>query len=117
VAGGASSGEKMGPKSSCSRRRTDSISRAAPFRYSDGVDGPRVPVQMVERSERVEAALRFAAGASAASSLSAGLCYLCEQLAGMTGSPVASVYVLEPDHELVLRGNHGFTGRRSGKCA
>ncbi|HYS10001.1 MAG TPA: GAF domain-containing protein [Myxococcales bacterium] len=79
------------------------------------MDAPRVPVQMVERSERVEAALRFAAGASAASSLSAGLCYLCEQLAGMTGSPVASVYVLEPDHELVLRGNHGFTREAIGE--
>ena len=70
---------------------------------------PRVPVQIVERSERVQAALRFAAGASAAGSLSAGLCHLCEQLAGMTGSPVASVYVLEADHELVLRGTFGFT--------
>jgi len=68
-----------------------------------------VPVQIVDRSERVQAALSFAAGASAAGSLSAGLCYLCEQLATMTGSPVASVYVLEAGDELVLRGTFGFT--------
>jgi len=66
-------------------------------------------VQIVARSDRVQAALRFAAGASGAGSLSAGLCYLCEQLGGMTGSPVASVYVLEGADELVLRGTYGFT--------
>jgi len=79
------------------------------------VDTPKVQVQIVERSDRVEAALRFAAGASASSTLSAALCYLCEQLAGMTASPVASVYVLEADHELVLRGNFGFTREALGE--
>ncbi|TMB11383.1 MAG: GAF domain-containing protein [Deltaproteobacteria bacterium] len=68
-----------------------------------------MPVQIVDRSDRVQAALKFAAGASAAGSLSAGLCYLCEQLAAMTASPVASVYVLEAGDELVLRGTFGFT--------
>ena len=72
-------------------------------------------MQIVARSDRVQAALRFAAGASAAGSLSAGLCYLCEQLGGMTGSPVASVYVLEGADELVLRGTYGFTREAIGE--
>jgi len=72
------------------------------------VDAPRVPVQIVDRSERMQAALRFAAGTSTAGSLSASLCYLCEQLGAMTASPVASVYVLEANDELVLRGTFGF---------
>jgi len=79
------------------------------------VDTPRVPVQIVDRSERVQAALRFAAGASTSSSLTSALCYLCEQLAGMTSSPVASVYVLEGADELVLRGNFGFTREALGE--
>ena len=79
------------------------------------VDAPRVPVQIVDRSERVQAALRFAAGASAAGSLSAGLVYLCEQLAAMIASPVASVYVLEGGDELVLRGTFGFTREAIGE--
>ena len=78
-------------------------------------DPPRVPVQIVERSERVQAALRFAAGASAAGTLSAGLCYLCEQLGQMTASPIASVYVLEAGDELVLRGTHGFSKEALGE--
>jgi len=72
-------------------------------------------VRIVDRSERVEAALRFAAGASSTSSLSAGLCYLCEQLAAMTASPVASVYVLEGSDDLVLRGTFGFTREAIGE--
>jgi phosphotransferase system, enzyme I, PtsP len=79
------------------------------------MDAPRVPVQIVDRSERVQAALRFAAGASSAGSLSAGLCYLCEQLGAMTASPVASVYVLEANDELVLRGTFGFTREALGE--
>src|SRR5438045_6480877 len=79
------------------------------------MEAPRVPVQIVDRSERVQAALRFAAGASASGSLSAGLCYLCEQLAAMMASPVASVYVLEAEHELVLRGTFGFTREAIGE--
>jgi phosphotransferase system, enzyme I, PtsP len=79
------------------------------------VEAPRVPVQIVDRSERVQAALRFAAGASAAGTLSAGLCYLCEQLAAMMASPVASVYVLEGGDELVLRGTFGFTREAVGE--
>jgi phosphotransferase system enzyme I (PtsP) len=73
------------------------------------VDAPRVPVQIVGRSDRVQAALRFAAGAWQGGSLSAGLCFLCEQLATMIGVPVASAYVLEGGGELVLRGTCGFT--------
>lgn len=69
---------------------------------------PRVPVQIPDRSARVQAALRFAAGAAPGGTLSAGLCFLCEQLALMTASPVASVYVLESGDELVLRGTHGY---------
>ena len=79
------------------------------------MEAPRVPVQIVDRSERVQAALRFAAGASASGSLSAGLCYLCEQLAAMMASPVASVYVLEGGEELVLRGTFGFTREAIGE--
>jgi signal transduction protein with GAF and PtsI domain len=74
-----------------------------------------VPVQIVGRSERVQAALRFAAGASPAGSLSAGLTFLCQELAAMTASPVASAYVLEADGELVLRGTHGFTHEAIGE--
>lgn len=68
----------------------------------------RVPVQIPSRSARVQAALRFAAGPAPGSSLSTGLCFLCEQLALMTGSPIASAYVLEPGDELVLRGTWGY---------
>lgn len=73
------------------------------------MDAPRVPVQIVARSDRVQAALSFAAGVSSAGSLSAGLCFLCQQLAAMTRSPIASIYVLEGAHELVLRGTFGFS--------
>jgi phosphotransferase system enzyme I (PtsP) len=69
---------------------------------------PRVPVQILERSARVQAALKFAAGVSAGGSLSAGLTFLCDQLAVMCEAPIASVYVLEGGDELVLRGNHGY---------
>src|SRR5712692_6784837 len=69
---------------------------------------PRVPVQIPSRSERVQAALKFAAGPTPGSSLSGGLCYLCEQLAAMTASPIASAYVLEGSDELVLRGTWGY---------
>ena len=79
------------------------------------MDAPRVPVHIVVRSARVQAALAFAAGASPGGSLSAGLCFLCEQLAAMTRSPVVSVYVLEGDHELVLRGTFGFTHEAIGE--
>jgi phosphotransferase system enzyme I (PtsP) len=72
------------------------------------MDVPRVPVQIVGRSDRVQAALRFAAGASSGGTLSANLNYLCDQLAVICDAPIASVYVLESGHELVLRGNHGF---------
>jgi phosphotransferase system enzyme I (PtsP) len=72
------------------------------------MDAPRVPVQIPDRSARLEAALRFAAGASSGGTLSASLCYLCEQLAIMSGSPIASVYVLEAADELVLRGTYGY---------
>jgi phosphotransferase system enzyme I (PtsP) len=79
------------------------------------VDAPRVPVQIVGRSDRVQAALRFAAGASPGGSLSAGLCYLCEQLATMIAVPVASAYVLEGSDEIVLRGTFGFTHEAIGE--
>ncbi|MGZ6142467.1 MAG: GAF domain-containing protein, partial [Myxococcales bacterium] len=69
---------------------------------------PRVPVQIPDRSARVQAALRFAAGAAPGGPLSSSLCFLCEQLALMTVSPIASVYVLEGGDELVLRGTWGY---------
>ena len=72
------------------------------------MDAPRVPVQIVSSSPRVQAALKFAAGASPGGSLSAGLSFLCQQLAVLCEAPVASVYVLEPGDELVLRGTHGY---------
>ena len=67
-----------------------------------------MPVQIIERSERVQAALRFAAGAASGGALTTGLNYLCDQLAMVCNAPIASVYVLEPGEELVLRGNHGY---------
>jgi phosphotransferase system enzyme I (PtsP) len=67
-----------------------------------------VPVQIVDRSLRVEAALRFAAGTAPGGSLTAGLCHFCDQIATLLQSPIASVYVLEPADELVLRGTHGY---------
>ena len=72
------------------------------------METPRVPVQIVDRSERVQAALRFAAGPSVAGSLSSGLCYLCDQLSLMIDAPAVSVYVLEGADDLVLRGTHGY---------
>jgi len=72
------------------------------------VTTPKVPVQIPTRSTRVQAALRFAAGATPGGTLSAGLCFLCEQLAAMTASPIASAYVLEAGDELVLRGTFGY---------
>ncbi|HWE24543.1 MAG TPA: GAF domain-containing protein [Myxococcales bacterium] len=68
---------------------------------------PRVPLQHIAPSRRLDAALRLAAGPSAGT-LSATLNYLCEQLAALCASPVASVYVLEERDDLVLRGNYGF---------
>ena len=79
------------------------------------MDAPRVPVQVLERSPRLLAALKFAAGITAGGTLSGGLSYLCEQLALMTDSPIASVYVLEIGDELVLRGNHGFAREALGE--
>ena len=65
-------------------------------------------MQILDRSERIQAALKFAAGASSGGSLSSSLNFLCDQLAVICDAPVASVYVLETGEELVLRGNHGF---------
>ena len=69
---------------------------------------PRVPVSIPNASTRIQAALRFAAGPTPGGTLSAGLCFLCEQLAIMTASPIASAYVLEGSDELVLRGTYGY---------
>src|SRR5882672_5377422 len=69
---------------------------------------PRVPVQIPNASTRIQAALKFAAGPTPGGTLSAGLCFLCEQLAIMTASPIASAYVLEGSDELVLRGTFGY---------
>ncbi|HYZ88432.1 MAG TPA: GAF domain-containing protein [Myxococcales bacterium] len=68
---------------------------------------PRVPLHLIAPSRRLDAALKLAAGPSAGT-LSATLNYLCEQLATVCASPIASVYVLEERDDLVLRGNHGF---------
>ncbi len=67
-----------------------------------------MPVQIVERSERVQAALRFAAGVAPGGNLAGGLSFLCDQIAAIAQSPIASVYVLEHADELVLRGTHGY---------
>ena len=75
--------------------------------YCCYVAAPRVPLQLIAPSRRLEAALRLAAGPSTGT-LSATLNYLCEQLAALCASPIASVYVLEDRNDLVLRGNHGF---------
>jgi len=71
------------------------------------VAAPRVPLQIVSPSRRLDAALRLAAGPSSGT-LSATLSYLCAQLSALCASPIASVYVLEDKDDLVLRGNHGF---------
>ncbi len=68
---------------------------------------PRVPLQIIAPSRRLDAALRLAAGPNSAT-LSATLSYLCAQLSVLCASPIASVYVLEDKDDLVLRGNHGF---------
>jgi phosphotransferase system enzyme I (PtsP) len=68
---------------------------------------PRVPLQLIPPSRRLDAALRLAAGPSSGT-LSATLSYLCQQLSALCASPIASVYVLEDRDDLVLRGNHGF---------
>lgn len=67
-----------------------------------------MPVRIVSSSPRVQAALKFAAGASPGGTLSSGLSFLCHQLAVLCEAPVASVYVLEQGDELVLRGTHGY---------
>lgn len=67
-----------------------------------------MPVQIVSTSPRVQAALKLAAGPSPGGSLASGLAFICAQLAVLCDSPIASVYVLEPGDELVLRGNHGY---------
>lgn len=76
---------------------------------------PQVPVQIVESTERLDSALRFAAGASRGSTVASALSYLCTQIAQMLASPIASVYVLEGRDELVLRGNHGFPAEALGE--
>ena len=68
----------------------------------------RVPLQIVGATPRLDAALRIAAGPSRGSSASASLNYLCAQIAAVCASPIASVYALEENDELVLRGNFGF---------
>src|SRR5260221_609271 len=72
------------------------------------MSAPQVSVQIVGASERLDAALRFAAGAARGSSLGSALNFLCSQIAALIASPIASVYVLEERDELVLRGTHGF---------
>ncbi|HEY2031137.1 MAG TPA: GAF domain-containing protein [Myxococcales bacterium] len=79
------------------------------------MDAPRVPVQLFARSPRLAAALKFAGGAAPGGTLSSGLSFLCEQLALMSNSPIASAYVLEAGDELVLRGNHGFAREALGE--
>ena len=77
-------------------------------------DAPRVPVQIFA-SERVEAALKFAAGSGPVSNLGESLGYLCHLLSRVLSAPVCSVYVLEGKGELVLRGNHGFPAAAIGE--
>jgi phosphotransferase system, enzyme I, PtsP len=69
----------------------------------------RVPLQILGGSPRLDAALRIAAGTNPDSSASSSLNYLCAQIAVACAAPVASVYVLEENDELVLRGNFGFS--------
>lgn len=76
---------------------------------------PQVPIQVVLGSPRIEAALRFSAGAAPAGSLAANLSYLCAQLSALAAAPIASVYVLEGRDDLVLRGNHGFSAEALGE--
>jgi phosphotransferase system enzyme I (PtsP) len=78
------------------------------------MDSPRVPAQIIG-SPRVDAALKFAAGADPAGDLASSLRYLCEVLSSLCSAPVASVYVLEGRDDLVLRGNFGFPARAIGE--
>jgi phosphotransferase system, enzyme I, PtsP len=68
----------------------------------------RVPLQILGGTRRLDAALRLAAGSAPGSSLSSALSYLCAQIAATCEAPIASIYVLEDQNELVLRGNFGF---------
>jgi len=88
------------------RRRAEDKSPRVPGSVA-AVAAPRVPLQIVSPSRRLDAALRLAAGPSSGT-LSATLSYLCAQLSALCASPIASVYVLEDKDDLVLRGNHGF---------
>jgi phosphotransferase system enzyme I (PtsP) len=69
---------------------------------------PKVPLQIIPPSRRLDAALALAGGPSPGGSLSAALNFLCARLADVCDAPIASVYVLEDRDDLVLRGNHGF---------
>ena len=85
-------------------------------RYTTTMDAPRIPTEIVG-SARVDAALKFAAGADPSGSLASSLRYLCELLATLCAAPVASVYVLEGKDDLVLRGNHGFPAGAASRNA
>ncbi len=78
------------------------------------MDAPRIPTEIVG-SARVDAALKFAAGADPSTPLPSSLRYLCELLSTLCAAPVASVYVLEGKDDLVLRGNHGFPAGAIGE--
>ncbi len=79
------------------------------------MSAPQVPVQIVPAGARLDAAMRLAAGAARGSSLPSALGFLCQQIAALLESPIASVYVLEEKDELVLRGNFGFPAEAIGE--
>jgi phosphotransferase system enzyme I (PtsP) len=78
------------------------------------MNSPRVPALIIG-GPRVDAALKFAAGADPSGDLGTSLRYLCEVLSSLCNAPVASVYVLEGKDDLVLRGNFGFPARAIGE--
>jgi GAF domain-containing protein len=82
--------------------------------YTTRMDSPRVPALIIG-GPRVDAALKFAAGADPSGDLGTSLRYLCEVLSSLCNAPVASVYVLEGKDDLVLRGNFGFPARAIGE--
>lgn len=73
-------------------------------------------VHVHHRGDRgVDGILRLIELASHDGPLEATLTAMCEELAAIAGTDIASIYVLEPDvARLVMRGNHGFPARAIG---
>src|SRR6266545_824610 len=70
---------------------------------------PSIRVRVHEPGDRrLDGILRLIEQAGHARPLGEVLAVLCREISGIARAPVVSVYVLEPDDALVLRGNVGF---------